>query len=695
MDKKHQIKAAKANPQDIELRDNVGVSRRDFVKAGAAVGVGAAILPAPSVAQAQESPQEMEWNYTADVVVLGAGATGLAAAIRIRDVGLSVIVLEQNFDVGGRMLHSGGMVSLGGGDPVQMRDAAGEFDKEGFITVASQHAPEEVTEDPDLLFRDVTDWSVLDAAGQPIYRFNDRDAHRAWADNCPGVRQFVIDNYVRMGRIQGTQPCNGASRARRARGFLMLGDKTDIKAGTVTQEDAGIAGQSSSHFAPTTMADMSLFAAPNAVGNGAAVARPLEFSAREKGVQFMLNRHMDELIREQPFEGRALGVKASYTPRFNPEGEQLKSLWSDGNIEEREETVYVRARRAVVIGTGGHAGNRHFRSMFYPGMGDPTYWPTAAALLGERAYDASGIIAGMRVGANLAGMQHNLASWNDCYVLPTRIGTRDSYTGMLPGHPTFFRRGAAGIRLAPPSWEHLIAVNQVGKRFFNEMNIPVRVPLGGVWPGGERAGMPNSSMDHVQLDWRNCDPGWVRQMYIRQHALDAALQMNEGSTGPDYHSGPLWSIFDKGTIDRDGWDISFPFLSDTNGCFFTADTIEDLADKILGSHLQGMPLKYLAETVGKWNSYVDAGSDPDFERGPDAPMHKIDTPPFYAALMAPQWHDSYGGLKVNANSEVVDTEGRPIPGLYAGGEAVGGSTIHGLGRAFAQGFIAANHIIAG
>ena len=265
---------------------------------------------------------------------------------------------------------------------------------------------------------------------------------------------------------------------------------------------------------------------------------------------------------------------------------------------------------------------------------------------------------------------------------------------MLPGHPTFFRRGAAGYRLSPPSYEHLIAVNQVGKRFFNEMNIPVRVPLGGVWPGGKRAGMPKKSMEHVQGDWRNCDPAWVRQMYIRQPALDAALQMNEGSKAPDYHSGPLWCIFDKGTIDRDKWDISFPFFSDTNGCFFTADTIEELADKILGSDLQGMPLKYLVETVGKWNSYVDDGSDPDFERGPDAPMHKIDTPPFYAALMAPQWHDSYGGLKVNANSEVVDTEGRPIQGLYAGGEAAGGSTIHGLGRAITQGFIAANHIIA-
>ena len=98
----------------------------------------------------------------------------------------------------------------------------------------------------------------------------------------------------------------------------MLGDKTDIKAGTITRQDAGIAGKSSSHFAPRIMGDASKIAGPGAVWNGAALTRGLEFSAREKGIQFMLNRRMTELIREQQFSGRVLGIKASYTPRFDP-----------------------------------------------------------------------------------------------------------------------------------------------------------------------------------------------------------------------------------------------------------------------------------------------------------------------------------------------------------------------------------------
>ena len=77
--------------------------------------------------------------------------------------------------------------------------------------------------------------------------------HRAWADNCYGTRQFLMDNYVRFARITGTHSTGGVSRARRATTFLMLGDKTDIKAGTVTRQDAGIAGKSSSHFAPRLM----------------------------------------------------------------------------------------------------------------------------------------------------------------------------------------------------------------------------------------------------------------------------------------------------------------------------------------------------------------------------------------------------------------------------------------------------------
>jgi hypothetical protein len=672
-------------------QDEKALSRRNFLKQGAVAGVGAAAFGGGLGPAQAQGADDITWDYEADVVVIGSGASGMPTAIRARDAGLRVIVVDQNFDVGGKMLHSGSLVSLGGGDPVQLRDIAGESDKEGFITVPPVQKPEDMTEDVDFLFRDVTDWSVVDVAAQAPYRYNERELHRAWADNCYGTRQFLIDNYVRFTRIFGTHPNGGIGRARRAAAFLMIGDKTDIKAGTVTQEDAGVAGEHSSHFAPRVMSDGSRYVGPGAVWNGAALTRCLEFSAREKGVQFMLNRRMTELVREQPFSGRVIGIKASYTPRFDPDtGERLESLHQNGNIDERAGTVYIRAKKAVMVSTGGHSNNPQFRSMFYPGMREPAWVSSAWALLGPHGQDASGIMAGLRIGANLAGMQQNLGI-SSTYHLPRRLATRDAYTDMLPGHPTFPFRRSTGITLGTSSYEHLIAVNQVGKRFYNDIDISKRHSTP-VWPGGPAVGSPTKSLDHVQGDWRNCSRDWVRQMYNRYDGLDAALAINEGSQAPEFYSGPLWAIFDQGAIERDGWEIDAPYTAD-NGYFFSADTIEELADKIYAHHdFQRVPLTYLKETVDKWNSYVDAGSDPDFGRGEDAPMHKINKPPFYAASIVAVWHDSYGGLRINGKAQVIDMEGNVIPGLYAGGEASGGGNQHGLGRCIVHGYIAGGAI---
>lgn len=668
---------------------SAGDTRRNFLR-GVAAGIGTLGIAAASETSAAE-PDET-WDYEADVVICGAGASGLACAILARDLGNSVIVVDANFDVGGKMLHSGGNVSLGGGDPVQKRDIAGAKDAEGFVTVPPLHKPAELDDSPDRWFTELTDWSVLDTGGAAPYRYNERELMRSFADCGAQVRQLLLDNYVRFGRINGSNPNSGVSRARQAMPFLKVADVTDMKAGTVSKWDAGEQDVHASHFSPTAMFSMALTASPNTVGNGAALSRPLEFSAREKGIQFILNRHMDDLVREEPFGGRTLGIRASYSPRHDPDtGKQLTSLWTKGNIEEKRKVVTIRALKGVMIGTGGHSGNAEFRSMFYPAMRDPAYPASALSVLGPRGQDGSGIIAGMKIGATLAGMHHNLGIPISFHI-PSRLATRDAYSGELPGHPTFSYRKSTGIAVGVSSFEHLIAVNQVGKRFFNELNITKR-PMYSWYPGGPISGIPNTALEHKPADWRNCDPQWVKQMYDRHHALDAALQINEGSVAPDYFSGMLWAIFDQSALDREEWDIGEPFTHPTNGYFFKADSIEELAKKIqAGNEYQRVPLKYLSETVKKWNAAVAKGSDEEFGRGADAPMHKLEKPPFYAASIMPVWHDSYGGLRINGKSQVVDLQGQVIPGLYAGGDASGGGNLHGLGRALMCGYLAANSL---
>jgi hypothetical protein len=678
--------------KDPRTKKERGLSRRDFLKTAPAAGLGATAFFEPHEARAQVSApaaQATDWDYEVDVVVAGGGCAGLTAAIRAKDLGASVLVVDQNFDPGGKMLHSGSFLSLGGGDPVQLRDMKGESDNEGFITVTPLESPEELEDNVDLLFTDVTDWSIVDPKAQSPYRYNERDLVRAWAEHCPATRQFLMDNYVRFARITGTHGGGGLSRARGASCFLMLGDRTDMKAGTITAEDAGVAdAERTSSFAPVQMFDMSRFVGPNAVGNGVALSRPLEFSAREKGVEFMLHRRFDELIREELVSGRVVGIKGYYSPRHHPEtGELLQSYWQDGNIDERRVVVNIRARKAVILASGGHAGNPEIRSMFYPAMREPAFPTSGHALLGPHGQDASALVATLRVGGNLAGMHQNL-SFPTTFHISTRLGTRDAYTSMMPGHPTFSFRGSAGINVGRAGFEEFIAVNQVGKRFFNEVRLPTRPGLNG-YPGD--GGAPGQGLEHVPLDWRNCRKEWIREMYDYDHGLDAALAINEGSEPPNYYSGPLWAVFDQDAVERTGWELRYPYVSD-NGYFFKADSIEALADRIAQGHeFQRVPLKYLVETVATWNRYVDSGTDPEFEREADAPMYPVATPPFYALSIMVVWHDSYGGLRVNGRQQVIDTRGQVIPGLYAGGEAVGGFNKHGLGKGHVHGYIAGTY----
>lgn len=674
--------------------DERGLSRREFFQGGAA-GVGAIAIGAVVTASAT-APSNVLWDYEVDIVVIGSGAAGLPAAIRARDLGATVLIVEQNFDIGGRMFHSGGEVSLGGGDAVQIRDLAGASDAEGFVTVPPLESPEALQDSPDLLFKDMTDWSIANTGGRARYRYNNREMVRAWADNTVATRKFLMDNYVRFSRISGTHMGGGLSRARRAVGIFQLADKTDMRAGTVTQDDAGHPGKSSSRFAVRIMADNSHRAKSGVVGRGTAVSRPLEFSAKEKGVQFLLNRHMDEIIREEYFSGRVLGIKAGFTPRTDPHtGERLVSYgefvggeWTKGLIKDERKTVTIRARQAVIVGAGGNHGNPQFRSMFHPGGLEPFHCSNGWSLLGGlgRANDASGIIVGMRIGANLAGMEQGYHNGN-CRNVKSMLGADDACQPMFPGHPTYPFRGAVGMFVGEAGFEHLIAVNQVGKRFYNEMKLTFMSPMM-TYP---QQGATRPWNKYVHGDWRNCSSETLRRVYEDDTGVEAALAINEGSQPPDYLPGPIWAIFDQAAVDRAGWNVNPPYLGN-NGLSFKADTLEELADAIkAGNEHQRVPLSYLKETVGRWNSFADKGCDPDFEREFDAPMHSLTTPPFYAASLIVEWHDSSGGLRVNGKMQVMDTQGEIIPGLYAAGESAGGHEMHGLGRAITQGYIAGSN----
>jgi len=670
-----------------ELRDQTAASRRDFVKAGAAAGLGAAILSAPGEAQAQPAP--VRWDYEADVIVCGSGATGIVAAKRARDLGADVLVLEQNFDIGGKLSHNGGTSSFGGGDPIQERDRRGLADPDGWLS-APLVQPADVTDDPETLFIDTTDWSVINDHAVAEYRYNDRGLQRGWADNAAATRQFLMDNHVRWSRISSTHQGGGMTKARAARSIMKLGNKTDIEAGTITSADAGsMEEERQSLFNPATCggpgARADAVGAPNCISGGFVISRSVEYSARKAGVRFMLHRHLDEIIREGRDSGKVIGVKASYTPRFSPKtGKRLEGYYSNGNIEETKQVIYVRARRAVIVATGGYMGNVPFRTSFDPRMSEPSM-QYGTGLMGPLHEDASGILAGMKVGAGLGGLYQANLHTNTALRLQPVLAVSDVYDRVMPGHPAFEFIRSYGISIGTAGWEYIIAVNQVGKRFHDEWSIGNQRGLEAQWPPG----MSGTKKPFTPLDWRNASVAHVRSSYAWGSGSDAALAMNEGSRAPDYSSGPVWAIFDQAAVDANGWKLRHPYIADPpNGTFFKADTIAELARLVVGNRFQRMPLKYLEQTVARFNGFVAAGKDIDFEK---PTMHRIDKAPFYAALIPFAVNDSIGGLRIDGHCQVIDIYGKPIPGLFAGGEASGGGRAHGIGRACVHGYMAGTY----
>jgi len=51
---------------------------------------------------------------------------------------------------------------------------------------------------------------------------------------------------------------------------------------------------------------------------------------------------------------------------------------------------------------------------------------------------------------------------------------------------------------------------------------------------------------------------------------------------------------------------------------------------------------------------------------------KIENPPFYGHTLRAGLNDTWGGIKINAKAQVIDLDGKPIPGLYACGGCTGG-----------------------
>ena len=203
-------------------------------------------------------------NEKADVVIIGAGASGLPAAIAAREKGASVIMVEMNFDIGGRAMMSFGGLYIGGGNRLQKE--AGRNDT------------------PDLVF---ADWSRPE---MPMGRFSDRTLVRTYADNNLDLFEWLAKHGVKW------------------EGYRGLPDRLD-----------------------RARTRLNVVPWPNEVtspSRGSGFVRPLAATARQMGVEILLQHRMTKIHREQPLSGRVIGITA---------------IEVDDNFQNKEKTINIRA----------------------------------------------------------------------------------------------------------------------------------------------------------------------------------------------------------------------------------------------------------------------------------------------------------------------------------------------------------------
>jgi 3-oxosteroid 1-dehydrogenase len=314
------------------------------------------------------------------------------------------------------------------------------------------------------------------------------------------------------------------------------------------------------------------------------------------------------------------------------------------------DTAAIRARKAVIFCSGGFTHNREFRLGFLQG---PVFGGCAVPTNeGDFVYIAA------KLGAALANM-NNAWLWPIVFEQTLDSSVTPSGLAVVPG-------------------ESSVMVNRYGRRIVNEK-------------------LHHTDQTDVHFVW---DAGRV-----------------------EYPNLLTFMIYDQRTADGAAGTFPLPQRGHSASYVITGQTIKQL-EAAIEARLEkwagrtgnfrldpdfGMELQ---KTIPRFNKFAKQGKDEEFHRGDSlfelAPyssaerdkgnptMFPISTKgPYYAIILAAGTLDTHGGPKINARAQIVDTNGKPIPGLYGAGNCIGfagrgywggGGTI---GPALTFGYIAA------
>lgn len=152
------------------MKKTVNASRRAFLTKSTLLATGGALTALTGKALAQDNctPASLvRYHKVYDVIVVGSGFAGLAAALEAAQAGRSVLVIEKMPVFGGNSAINGGAVAVAG-SPAQK--------KEGIV------------DSPELMFKDML------KAGRGL---NDKDQLKILVNNTTAAYEFTLQHGVK------------------------------------------------------------------------------------------------------------------------------------------------------------------------------------------------------------------------------------------------------------------------------------------------------------------------------------------------------------------------------------------------------------------------------------------------------------------------------------------------------------------
>jgi len=303
--------------QDARLR----VSRRGFLKAsGAGAAVAAGSIGAIPFTSSRAFAQQ-QWDEEVDVVVVGSGAAGFAAAITAQHLGGEVVILEKGAYVGGTTLVSGGTMWIPNNSAMADRELTD--DRDGAIAYMARVAfPAVFNPDDPMLGLTEHDYTMI----------------AAYYDTA----SVAMDTIAEAGAATWLTAINGMTGTIQA-------DYVDH-----LPEDTSPIGRS---IVPAT--------AEGTPGGGGDLIAGYQAHAERVGIPIRLGQRVERVVLNDA--GEVIGVEVSVsdpaaTPGATPSATAIQT---------------IRARKGVIFGSGGFVRNRdlmrHFVSVpSYGGCSAPT-----------------------------------------------------------------------------------------------------------------------------------------------------------------------------------------------------------------------------------------------------------------------------------------------------------------------------------